>query len=87
MLRLHNGNLSYVHSYDGYLEPSFAILESMMPPAIAVDVDPGDPSLMERKPRDPKESIFTRDVKIYLSGFIFDDHTSFDRLLLLSTMT
>jgi Ca2+-transporting ATPase len=35
-------------------------------PAIALGVDPGDPDLMERKPRDPKESIFTRDVKLYL---------------------
>jgi Ca2+-transporting ATPase len=37
-------------------------------PAIALGVDPGDPDLMERKPRDPKESIFTRDVKVYLSA-------------------
>jgi Ca2+-transporting ATPase len=35
-------------------------------PAIALGVDPGDPDLMERKPRKPKESIFTRDVKTYL---------------------
>ena len=35
-------------------------------PAIALGLDPGDPDLMERKPRNPKESIFTRDVKIYL---------------------
>jgi len=35
-------------------------------PAIALGVDPGDPDLMERKPREPKESIFTRDVKVYL---------------------
>ncbi|MFA7398414.1 MAG: HAD-IC family P-type ATPase, partial [Candidatus Bathyarchaeia archaeon] len=32
-------------------------------PAIALGVDPGDPDLMERKPRKPNESIFTRDVK------------------------
>ncbi|MCD6445565.1 cation-translocating P-type ATPase [Candidatus Bathyarchaeota archaeon] len=37
-------------------------------PAIALGVDPGDPDLMERKPRSPKESIFTTDVKIYLSA-------------------
>ena len=37
-------------------------------PAIALGIDPGDPDLMERKPRDPKESVFTRDVKIYLSA-------------------
>ena len=37
-------------------------------PAIALGVDPGDPDLMDRKPRDPKESIFTRDVKVYLSA-------------------
>lgn len=36
-------------------------------PAIALGVDPGDPDLMERKPRNPKESIFTRDVKLYLT--------------------
>ncbi len=36
-------------------------------PAIALGVDPGDPDLMQRKPRKPTESIFTRDVKIYLT--------------------
>lgn len=35
-------------------------------PAIALGVDPGDPDIMSRKPRDPKESVFTRDVKLYL---------------------
>jgi P-type Ca2+ transporter type 2C len=35
-------------------------------PAIALGVDPGDPDLMERKPRKPNESIFSKDVKIYL---------------------
>jgi Ca2+-transporting ATPase len=35
-------------------------------PAIALGVDPGDPDLMQRKPRKPKESIFTRDIKIFL---------------------
>ncbi len=37
-------------------------------PAIALGVDPGDPDLMERKPRKPKESIFTGDVKAFLVG-------------------
>jgi Ca2+-transporting ATPase len=37
-------------------------------PAIALGVDPGDPDLMERKPRKPTESIFSRDVKIYLTA-------------------
>jgi Ca2+-transporting ATPase len=36
-------------------------------PAIALGVDPGDPDLMDRRPRDPKESVFTRDVKLYLT--------------------
>ena len=36
-------------------------------PAIALGVDPGDPDLMQRKPRKPKESIFSKDVKVYLS--------------------
>jgi Ca2+-transporting ATPase len=37
-------------------------------PAIALSVDPGDPDLMDQKPRNPKESIFTRDVKVYLTA-------------------
>ena len=37
-------------------------------PAIALGVDPGDPDLMERKPRKPTESIFSKDVKTYLIG-------------------
>jgi P-type Ca2+ transporter type 2C len=36
-------------------------------PAIALGVDPGDPDLMQQKPRKPKESIFSRDVKVYLA--------------------
>lgn len=36
-------------------------------PAIALGIDPGDPDIMERKPRDPNESVFTYDVKLYLS--------------------
>ena len=36
-------------------------------PAIALGVDPGDPDLMDRKPRKPGESIFSRDVRVYLS--------------------
>jgi P-type Ca2+ transporter type 2C len=36
-------------------------------PAIALGVDPGDPDLMERKPRNPTASVFSRDVKVYLS--------------------
>jgi Ca2+-transporting ATPase len=36
-------------------------------PAIALGVDPGDPDLMERKPRKPSESVFSKDVKVYLS--------------------
>jgi Ca2+-transporting ATPase len=36
-------------------------------PALALGVDPGDPDIMERKPRDPQESVFTRDVKVYLT--------------------
>jgi Ca2+-transporting ATPase len=36
-------------------------------PAIALGIDPGDPDIMDKKPRDPNESVFTRDVKLYLS--------------------
>jgi Ca2+-transporting ATPase len=36
-------------------------------PAIALGVDPGDPDLMERKPRKLNDSIFSKDVKVYLS--------------------
>lgn len=37
-------------------------------PAIALGVDPGDPDLMQRKPRDPNESVFSTDVKLYLTA-------------------
>jgi Ca2+-transporting ATPase len=37
-------------------------------PAIALGVDPGDPDLMKKKPRHPDESVFTKDVKVYLSA-------------------
>ncbi|HSV50170.1 MAG TPA: cation-translocating P-type ATPase, partial [Candidatus Acidoferrales bacterium] len=37
-------------------------------PAIALGVDPGDPDLMERKPRKPTESIFSKEVKVYLTA-------------------
>ena len=36
-------------------------------PAIALGVDPGDPDLMQRKPRKPNESVFSKDVKVYLT--------------------
>jgi Ca2+-transporting ATPase len=36
-------------------------------PAIALGVDPGDPDLMEKKPRDSNESVWTTDVKLYLT--------------------
>jgi Ca2+-transporting ATPase len=36
-------------------------------PAIALGVDPGDPDLMQRKPRKTKEGIFSKDVKVYLT--------------------
>ena len=37
-------------------------------PAIALGVDPGDPDLMQQKPRKPKESIFSKEVKVYLTA-------------------
>ncbi|MEM4704382.1 MAG: cation-transporting P-type ATPase, partial [Candidatus Bathyarchaeia archaeon] len=37
-------------------------------PAMALGIDPADPDIMERKPRDPNESVFTREVKVYLSA-------------------
>jgi len=37
-------------------------------PALALGVDPGDPDIMEKKPRDSNESIFSRDVKLYLTA-------------------
>jgi Ca2+-transporting ATPase len=36
-------------------------------PALALGVDPPEPDLMERPPRDPKQSIFTREVKANLA--------------------
>ncbi len=35
-------------------------------PAVALGVDPGDPDLMEFGPRNPRESVFSREVKAYL---------------------
>jgi Ca2+-transporting ATPase len=35
-------------------------------PAIALGIDPGDPDLMQNKPRDPNESVFSREVKTFL---------------------
>jgi Ca2+-transporting ATPase len=37
-------------------------------PALALGVDPPDPDLMERPPRDPKESVFTKKVQWYIGG-------------------
>lgn len=37
-------------------------------PAMALGIDPGDPDLMEKKPRDPNESVWTTDVKLYLTA-------------------
>jgi len=34
-------------------------------PAIALGLSPADPDIMQRPPRDPKESIFSRDVKLF----------------------
>jgi len=36
------------------------------PPALALGVDPPDPDIMQKPPRNPKESVFTKDVKVYL---------------------
>ena len=37
-------------------------------PALALGVSPADPDIMERPPRNPKESIFTREVKAMLTA-------------------
>ena len=37
-------------------------------PALALGVDPPDPDLMERPPRDPKEGVFTKKVQWYIGG-------------------
>lgn len=35
-------------------------------PAVALGVDPGDPDLMDVAPRNPRESVFSKEVKAYL---------------------
>ncbi len=37
-------------------------------PALALGVDPSDPDLMERPPRNPKESVFTKKVQWYIGA-------------------
>ena len=36
-------------------------------PALALGLDPAEPDVMKRPPRNPKESVFTLDVKLYLT--------------------
>jgi len=36
-------------------------------PALALGLDPAEPDVMERPPRSPTESVFTLDVKLYLT--------------------
>lgn len=38
-------------------------------PAFALSVDPPEPDIMDRPPRDPKKSIFTRRMKIYFACY------------------
>ncbi|HYA11561.1 MAG TPA: cation transporting ATPase C-terminal domain-containing protein, partial [Thermodesulfovibrionales bacterium] len=35
-------------------------------PALALGVAPPDPDIMQRPPRDPKESVFSRDVRVFI---------------------
>ncbi|MEM2782035.1 MAG: cation-translocating P-type ATPase [Nitrososphaerota archaeon] len=45
-------------------------------PAIALGLAPPEPGLMNRPPRDPKESVFSREIK-FLLGLITSIHTPF----------
>jgi len=36
-------------------------------PAIALGISPADPDIMQRPPRDPEESVFSKDLKLFLT--------------------
>lgn len=53
--------------------------EASVMPALALWVDPPDPDLMDRLPRDSKESVFTKKVQWYIGALAINMFVAFSR--------
>jgi len=61
-------SIAVIAGYPLPLEPAQLLYINLVTdgfPAIALGLSPADPDIMERPPRSPKESIFTKDMKLF----------------------